>query len=305
MKKIILIVTAASMVYHGGLYQSYGQSAQDIRSYCPHSGEVASWFSEDEPRIAPGEDLFLMINGGADIYFEYGFRDAAFLSLKTKNGNAINLEIYRMNSPESAYGIYTFKTGLKGRPVDSGNDGWMEEYYLNFWKSDILVTLIGLDMEKETLKGLVELAAAIDAKIYMSAERPEVIDILPETGLKPNGITFMKGNLALFNQYAFDSRDIFKFNVGIRGEYDDYDLFLLFYDNPEESLMRFNSATEMLISNGLFNNHHKESILLTMKDKDGQQVAIKQSGHCIIIFKGHPEVDYLPVFEGLEKQIPH
>jgi hypothetical protein len=304
MKKAIIIVSFVFLIFQGFSYQNHGQSRKNIRKYCPESGEVQGWYSEYEPRIARGEDLYLLIDGGADIYFEYGFRDAVFHSYKTKNGNAINLEIYRMNSPESAYGIYTFKTGNTGKPVDSGNDGWMEEYYLNFWKGNFLVTLIGLDMEKETLDGLVLLASSIDAKLSISAERPEIIDILPKTGLKPNGITYLKGNLALFNQYVFDSRDVFGISEGIRGDYGDYDLFLLFYNDPKESLSWFDSAKEILNNNGFFHDLHEEGEVLFMKDQDDQQVVIKPFGNCIIIFLGNPEMDFLPIFETIESRIP-
>ncbi len=303
MNNLLIFASALLLISQGIVYQSYDQSYQDIRKYCLESGEVPGWFSEKEPRIAEGEDLYLLINGGADIYLEYGFRDAVFHSYETKNGNAINLEIYRMTSPESAYGIYTFKASTAGKPIDSGIEGWMEDYYLNFWKGNFLVTLICLDMEKETMDGLKKIAQSIDIKISMSSERPQIVDILPETGLKPNGFTYLKGNLALFNQYVFDSRDIFKFREGVIGDYDHYDLFLLYYNDPKESLTRFESAREMLKGNGLFHDLQEEEQKLFLKDQDDQQVVMKPFDRCIIIFVGDPDMDIVPIFETMESRI--
>ena len=46
----------------------------------PQAGDAGSWKPEDEPQHVEGEDLFLLINGGAEIYHEYGFTQAAVQS---------------------------------------------------------------------------------------------------------------------------------------------------------------------------------------------------------------------------------
>lgn len=302
MKRGLLITAIIIPAILGTASKGICQSREKIRDYCPESGEVPGWSAEYEPRIAKGDDLFLLINGGADIYLEYGFSDAVFHSYKLENGSSVNLEIYRMRSTESAYGMYTFKTGYSGKPIDVGHDGWMEEYYLNFWKGNLLVTLIGLDTEKETLNGVVQLARSIDAKISSPVKRPDIIDILPKTGLKPNGVTYLKGNLALFNQYLFDSRNIFGFNEGVRGNYENYNLFLLFYKDPQASLQWFKSAKEELKGNGLFHDINEEERTLFMKDQDDQRIVIKPFNHSIIIVIGSADIDIEHIFDLIKNQ---
>lgn len=53
-----------------------------------------------------GESLWGLINGGADVYLEYGFDKLLFQEVKWENNN-YRVEIYKMESPESAFGIYS------------------------------------------------------------------------------------------------------------------------------------------------------------------------------------------------------
>ena len=68
--------------------------------------------------------------------------------------NQGKLEIYKMENPISAFGIYSFKTSSDGEKADIGNDALFEDYYLNFWKGEFLITLVGFDTEKETIDDL-------------------------------------------------------------------------------------------------------------------------------------------------------
>lgn len=52
------------------------------------------------------DGLWGYINGGADLYFEYGFKSVTVQDFKI-NGSDFMVDIYHMKSPEAAYGIYS------------------------------------------------------------------------------------------------------------------------------------------------------------------------------------------------------
>jgi hypothetical protein len=133
--------------------------------------------------------------------------------VKKKETLQFNLEIYEMQSPEAAFGIYTFKTGDSGKAIDVGNEGLLEDYYLNSRKGNFLVTVIGFDAKEETITGITAAAKVVAAKIKGSGQRPQLVHVLPDVDsllTKPGGVTYLKGNLALVNNYQFDSREIRK-----------------------------------------------------------------------------------------------
>ncbi len=81
----------------------------DISLYLPASGEVDEWKKERALLSYSGEDLFTYINGGAEIYHEYGFKQVVVQDYKNANERSLSVEIFKMENPAAAYGIYSFK----------------------------------------------------------------------------------------------------------------------------------------------------------------------------------------------------
>ena len=57
-------------------------------------------------RTFSGSALYGYMNGGAELYHEYGFTDAVITELTTGTGK-YKVEIFRMNNQESAFGIFS------------------------------------------------------------------------------------------------------------------------------------------------------------------------------------------------------
>ncbi len=60
----------------------------------------------DRSQTYDGESLWGYIDGGADIFMEYGFQSMLVQEL-TWNNEKLKLEVYRMQTPEGAFGIYS------------------------------------------------------------------------------------------------------------------------------------------------------------------------------------------------------
>lgn len=275
----------------------------ELTSLCPVAGEVPGWQPADEPQLAEGYDLYLLINGGAEIFYEYGFERTLFQTYQGAQGNTINLEIYQMKNSAAAYGIYTFKTGNEGMPFNAGTEGWLESYYLNFWRGNFLVTVIGLEMDSSSIAGIKKIARAVDTKINAPSHYPPIITLLPEEKLLPNGITYLSGNLALFNQYLFATEDIFGLKDGVVGTYQDYSIFLLQYPDRQKAKARFESAKTVLKQTDRFVEFVDQDTVWALQDLQGKQLYFKYylNHICIIIADNHPETD--TIFNSLSEKI--
>jgi hypothetical protein len=279
------------------------QEKRNIIDYCPQAGEVEGWQPDGKAEIARGEDLFLLINGGAEIYYEYGFKQTIYQTYRGEHGKSINLEIYEMKNPESAYGIYTFKTSKVGKRIGVGQDGWLETYYLNFWKGNFLVTLIGFDSEPETLDGLMEMAKSVDAKIKVPGQRPKLVSYLPAENLTENGMTYIRGNLGLLNQYEFDAKNIFGVTECIIGDYGDYSVFILRYKDQEESVKWYESAREHLKKSSQFSDSFTQDQMFYMTDNRGNKLIFKPYRNMILIKSGANHIMANHLFDLLEVNI--
>ncbi len=182
--------------------------------------EAGGWAKDGAAETYEGEALYDYINGGAEIYHEYGFRRVVLQDYKDGRGRSVSLEIFEMMTPAAAYGKFTFKRSGKGRPVALGSEAELESYYLNFWKGPFLVTLTGFDEDRETAEGLLVLGAAVDGRIRTTGRRPLLVDALPPEGLRLGSVKFIRGWLGLNSLYPFPSARGLHFGEGIGGAYD-------------------------------------------------------------------------------------
>ena len=151
------------------------------------------------------------------------------------SGKSIKLEIYEMESPAAAYGIYTFKIGAGGKALAIGQEALLEDYYLNFWKGNLLVTVIGQDSEEETVQGVVALAKAVDARIAKTGERPELAGLLLRDPLAFSHPKYVRGSLGVMNSYIFERENIFRVREGMIGAVGDCQAFVFRYADEGES----------------------------------------------------------------------
>jgi len=223
--------------------------AQGLMALVPE--DIGGWVRHGAAQAYAGDDLFTYINGGAEIYHEFGFEEVVVQDYRTDQGGTISLEIYRMTDPESAFGIFTFKRSPDGQALDyPGAEAQLEDYYLNLWKGPYLVTLTGFDEEGTTIQGLRDLARALAFRIPETGQAPNLVSLLPEKDQKLGSVKYFKGPLALFNSHSFAQEDIFSLEQGIRGDYvDGGSLFIFAYEAPEQARAAFLRAEKYFTAN--------------------------------------------------------
>ncbi len=222
--------------------------AVDLNAFLPSARDLVGWTPSGEPQHYAGEELYTYIDGGAEIYQEYGFKQVLAQDYKNAAGRGLTLEIYEMKSPEAAFGAFTFKASGKGQSVPIGQAAELEDYYLNAWKGDVVFTVIGFDDSPESLAGIRAVAKAVDAKIPVGGTRPALMGRLPGAWARAPHIKYFTGVLGLFNIDAFFKGGIFKFKAGAAAEMNGDWLFLFQYSDETESLQRLAEIQKKLFA---------------------------------------------------------
>lgn len=266
-----------------------GDTSNTILTLLPNQNQLQDWQPFGESQYAKGEDLFLLINGGAEIYYEYGFRQAVIHSYSQEDGTSINVEIYEMEDAVSAYGMYTFKTGINGEDVPFGTKGKLEDYYLNFWKGPFVVTLIGFDTDAATRESLKKMAGLIADKITSQGTPPSLIKYVTDLSDTCSKITYIQGNLGLYNQYEFDTDNIFGVTKGVVGEYEGYKLLLLYYADSTEQKKWFLNAGDHLKESRKFSDYNVTQKGFTLKDSQGQLIWVTSFKNYILVYIGEDD----------------
>ncbi len=97
--------------------------------------------SVSSPRVFTGSSLFGYMNGGAELYLEYGFSLAAITEVSLSGGR-YKIEVFKMNGPEEAFGIYSVsKFRCLDMPSYSGHT-CRTSYQLQICKGQYYVSII-------------------------------------------------------------------------------------------------------------------------------------------------------------------
>ena len=221
-------------------------AVQDLLTeYLPKNGEIRNWKKEGKPQHFEGEALYEYIDGGAEIYHEYGFKHVTVQDYINPTGKSVSVEIFEMKGSENAFGIYTFKTHKAGKKVSLGTDAQLADYYLNFWKGSILVTLTGFDETSETKEGLLLIAKRIDSKLSLSGKKPRIVSLLPEENSISQSVKHFKGILGLRNSHPFFALNIWGFEEGVKADYGEgYSVFLLRFEDRKQSYSQYEQLKE-------------------------------------------------------------
>jgi len=282
---IPLVLTAALFFFCApALPQS---QTEDLLTFLPRSNEAEGWLKERAVLRYRGEDLFEYINGGAEIYYEYGFKEVVIQDYK-KNAHSLSVEIFEMIDPQSAYGMYSFKRSPEGNPLDTEAEGRLEGYYLNLWKGRYLITITGFDEEQETVNGLIAAAKAVESKIKAdNIARPALLDRLPQQELIEESEKYFKGNLGLFNSYAFSRQDIFGLSEGVKGSYKKgYDVYILSQKKDLQPPLRFEQAKDFFRKEKKFKNFASIDGSFSVSDDKNLVIYVESSGDAVIIVLG-------------------
>ncbi|MFO8074199.1 MAG: DUF6599 family protein [Polyangia bacterium] len=161
--------------------------------------EVGEWSIASPPRYFGPENLYDLINGGAEIYVRFGLEKmvTADYGSPSLEGVTVTVEIYDMGSPRGAFGRTARFLASRVDPSDAGEGlpeamrdrGILGSGDLVLWKDRYLAHLTLLDESPDATpesiaaageQVLPELAAAIDEKIEGTTDPPETLETFPD-----------------------------------------------------------------------------------------------------------------------------
>jgi hypothetical protein len=167
---------------------SYISADPDIKKYFP---DINGFSKADEIATYQPGNLYEIINGAADIYLNYEFRELAVLTYKKPAGQSVKVEIYRHENSDYAFGIYSQeRSDYTGNFIEIGTVGYYETGKLNFVKDCFYVKMSGYNLEDEesVLSGI---ALQIATLLPGENKFPDSFRILPEINRQVNRDKFI------------------------------------------------------------------------------------------------------------------
>ncbi len=166
----------------------------------PARGEVVGWKPEGKVRVFGGKQIYDYINGAGEVFLRYDFKEVAAAEYESESGELIGVDVYDMGSPEEAFGIYTYSRYVGCELVNVGEEGFITETSLDFWKGSFHVKVQAFQTSAGTMAGMRKLADQIAGKVVEEGwNPPSIFELLPAEKRVPQSEKFFHDKLILDN----------------------------------------------------------------------------------------------------------
>jgi hypothetical protein len=167
--------------------------ATPLESLIPKKDVPKEWTLIHGPQLYNKKTLFEHINGQAELYLKYGFRQSVFAIYQNKNKtqNQIEVDIYEMGNVVQAFGVFS-RFRNEDHPGGFGLDSFLDDHTALFYKGKFFVLLYATESNPEFLR---QFSKLISSKILDSSPPPKEVSYFPKNGLKPGSIQYFPEGL--------------------------------------------------------------------------------------------------------------
>jgi hypothetical protein len=271
MRRLELLLVIGVLSCGGGDVSDFGQSIPV---------QFGEWVMSGDDAVYDRETLYDYMNGGAEVYLSYDFRDVWVRRFVGPNGDEIALDVYDMGSAPEAFGVYS--TSVEDPDAGIGQGSEFGAGLLKFWKGEYFVSVINMGVDESTDPVLLDIGRAVEAAIATDGPEPDLVSALPEAGLNIRQTTFFHSDVILNNRYFIASENVLHLDgetdcvfaeYGPAGE--DGKLLLVQYGNEmlaQEAFTEFKAA--YMPEAGEDNRVQGENGLWTMAERLDGMIAI-------------------------------
>lgn len=192
--------------------------------------DIASWEPAESPQNYFPENLFEYINGAAEIYLAYDFKELIVAQYERRDSEFnVAVEIYDMGNGKNSFGIYSVERYPDNKFISVGTQGYLEDEALNFLVGKYYIKLLCFDCNGNSDDYLKLFAQEIVKKVKDKDAFSVLLKAFPKEGLIPNTEKFFLRN---FMGYDF-LHDGYLANY--RLENLDFDCFLIEGESEEKT----------------------------------------------------------------------
>jgi len=185
----------------------WGADAEGISSFFP---KIGGWKQQGEIQIFSRQNLYEYINGAADLYLNYDFREVRVAEYRNGEKASVIVEIYLFQTSNHAFGIYSQERLPSGSYLKIGAQGYIEKEILNFLSGTHYVKINSYKTGGQDREVLLAFAKGIAENMGGEKSLPAPLSYFPEEGKKDHSEKFIAKN---FLGYSF-------FHSGFTADYD-------------------------------------------------------------------------------------
>jgi hypothetical protein len=189
---IVLLLLLAAHIEMTSVKTAFAAAPLQLTSKDLPGWEVAA------PESYSATELYGYINGGAEVYLEYGFRRVLGQRC-TKGARELQVDIYEMTNAEAAFGMFSTLRGRCGGTLAGTAWHCVTPEQILFAKGKYLVSIVPYDRASETRNAAMQAARALVGRIREAEYRvPPTFRAAPFS-TSQKSLRHLRGMLALQN----------------------------------------------------------------------------------------------------------
>lgn len=164
--------------------------------------------------------LFRFIDGGAEVYLAYAFRQVWVATYERPRSPRIAVEVYDMGVPADAYGVLSLD--LTGEEVAAGSAARYGAGLLRFWKDRWFVRVLAERESAALREAVLALGAQVARAIPGEAPPPALLRRLPQQGLRPETAAYFHTRMTLNQLYYLADENLLLLGADTEAALADY-----------------------------------------------------------------------------------
>lgn len=204
------------------------EGSGELEGLLPEADAVGGWSLDGEPRFFTADNLWEFINGAAEGYLLYGFEEVITSDYANEeSGQSAVIDIYRMQDPLHAFGMYCQERNPDYEFLGIGGGGYLTGTALNFWHGQYYVKMTVFEESDELKAELQKLADAVASKVDHPSTEPAEVNLFPTENQKPYTIQFLPRDV-LGQSYLSNA-----FEAQYEAEGKEYKIVVAMMDGPD------------------------------------------------------------------------
>lgn len=232
-----------------------------------------------ELQLYIGDDLFNLINGGAELYHEFGFVEVLAAKIDA-GGSSVRVEVYDMGSSAAAWGIFSLTATSSAQKLSVGDAGRTGEGFLQFIKDKYMVyAYVDTDINGYHVEAMKCLANNINT----ATPAPALYQSLNK--YKPNyKVVYFQGNLGLSGIYSFHYKDVFGYDEGAANISDDEISIVFSFPDEASCAAQFAASYDFFSESSKYHDQSFKDGSYHLKDRKERNLDFFTYGKYMVIF---------------------
>jgi len=168
--------------------------------------QIGEWQADGKDQVFNRETIFKYIDGGAELYLAYDFRQVFSRKYVGPGNSAIVLDIYDMGTAADAFGIFTSEREDEDAQIGQGSE--FGGGLLRFWKGSKFVAILNDGGGGSADQAVIGLGKAVDQALVATGPEPDLLKCLPQQNLDKKKTRFFHQSLLLDKHYFVASENI-------------------------------------------------------------------------------------------------